>query len=97
MPTVAKVRQGNFPKDKWDEAGYVALPPCLWSDEDPSLDNTVWLPENSDTPMISIKKYNNTHLGRYGEIASWQVRGANFTVEPPTCILKAFESRFASC
>ena len=51
-------------KDKFDEAGYVALPPCLWSDEDPSLDNSVWLPKN--TPMISVKKNKNTHLGHFG-------------------------------
>merc|ERR1719379_723198 len=24
--------QGNFPADKFDEAGYIAIPPCLWSD-----------------------------------------------------------------
>lgn len=22
--------QGHFPADKWDEAGYAAIPPCLW-------------------------------------------------------------------
>jgi len=79
-----KYGQGNFPKDKFDEAGYVALPPCLWSDEDPSLDNSVWLPKN--TPMISVKKNKNTHLGHFGEMASWQMRGVNFPAEPPTFI-----------
>lgn len=79
-----KYGQGNFPKDKWDEAGYVTLPPCLWSDEDPSLEDTVWLP--ADTPLISIKKNNNTHLGHFGEMASWQMRGVNFPASPPTYI-----------
>jgi len=69
--------QGRFPEDKWDEAGYIMLPPCLWSD-DPSegLEPTQWLPEN--TPLISIKKNHNTHQGHYGEMASWQMRGVNF-------------------
>mmetsp|Transcript_39782 Transcript_39782/g.92029 ORF Transcript_39782/g.92029 Transcript_39782/m.92029 type:complete len:894 (-) Transcript_39782:67-2748(-) len=79
-----KYGQGNFPKDKWDEAGYAALPPCLWSDEDPSLDNSVWLPTN--TPMISIKKNKNTHLGHFGEMASWQMRGVMFPADPPTFV-----------
>lgn len=76
--------QGNFPKDKWDEAGYVTLPPCLWSDEDPKLDRSVWLPAN--TPLFSIKKNNNTHLGHFGEMASWQMRGVNFPADPPTFV-----------
>mmetsp|Transcript_15463 Transcript_15463/g.36558 ORF Transcript_15463/g.36558 Transcript_15463/m.36558 type:complete len:894 (-) Transcript_15463:53-2734(-) len=79
-----KFGQGNFPKDKWDEAGYATLPPCLWSDEDPSLDNSVWLPAN--TPMISVKKNRNTFLGHYGEMASWQMRGVNFPAKPPTFV-----------
>ena len=32
----------------------MTLPPCLWSDEDSTLDKTVWLP--ADTPLFSIKK-----------------------------------------
>jgi hypothetical protein len=59
----------------YDEAGYLALPPCLWGDE-PGLHPSVLLPPN--TPLVSIKKNYNTHKGHFGEMASWQMRGINF-------------------
>ena len=62
--------------DKFDEAGYVVLPPCLWGSEEEGLEPAVWLPAN--TPMVSIKKNHNTNAGHYGEMASWQMRGVNF-------------------
>ena len=68
--------KGNFPADKFDEAGYVALPPCLWGDASEGLTPPVWLPTN--TPMISIKRNRNTHHGHFGEMASWQMRGVPF-------------------
>eukprot|EP00441_Pelagodinium_beii_P019960 CAMPEP_0197660388 /NCGR_PEP_ID=MMETSP1338-20131121/50813_1 /TAXON_ID=43686 ORGANISM="Pelagodinium beii, Strain RCC1491" /NCGR_SAMPLE_ID=MMETSP1338 /ASSEMBLY_ACC=CAM_ASM_000754 /LENGTH=908 /DNA_ID=CAMNT_0043237725 /DNA_START=30 /DNA_END=2756 /DNA_ORIENTATION=- len=72
--------QGNFPTDKFDEAGYIMLPPCLWSDDtSEGLEPTQWLPKN--TPMFSVKKTQNTHWGHYGDMASWQMRGVHF--EPP--------------
>ena len=61
--------------DKWDEAGYITLPPCLWGDDE-GLDAAPWLPDN--TPVFSIKRNRNTHLGHFGEMASWQMRGVNF-------------------
>mmetsp|Transcript_58745 Transcript_58745/g.128742 ORF Transcript_58745/g.128742 Transcript_58745/m.128742 type:complete len:880 (+) Transcript_58745:49-2688(+) len=70
---------GTFPVDKWDEAGYVTLPPCLWGSPEEGLEEPVFLPEN--TPLISIKKNRNTHLGHYGEMASWQMRGVSFPAE----------------
>ena len=63
---------GNVAADKYDEAGYVALPPCLWGDED-SLVTPFELPYG--TPLLSIKKNRNTHVGHFGEMASWQMRG----------------------
>jgi|TARA_B110000091_G_C13773451_1_gene457770 hypothetical protein len=63
---------GNVKEDKYDEAGYVALPPCLWGDED-SLVTPFELPYG--TPLLSIKKNRNTHVGHFGEMASWQMRG----------------------
>jgi hypothetical protein len=68
---------GNVTKDKYDEAGYLHLPPCLWSD-DPSegLQPTVWLGPN--TPLVSIKRNYNTKMGHFGEMASWQMRGVFF-------------------
>jgi hypothetical protein len=71
---------GNVTHDKYDESGYLALPPCLWSDKGgEGLEPSVWLPEN--TPMFSIKKNHNTHSGHFGEMASWQMRGVMF---PPS-------------
>jgi hypothetical protein len=61
--------------NKYDEAGYVTLPPCLWGD-DKGLNPSVLLPPN--TELISIKKNRNTKTGHYGEMASWQMRGVNF-------------------
>ena len=56
----------------YDEAGYLALPPCLFGDE-PGLHPSVLLPEK--TELVSIKKNRNTHMGHFGEMASWQCRG----------------------
>jgi len=69
--------KGHFPADKFDEKGYIHIPPCLWSD-DPSegLDRSVWLPK--DTQLVSIARKRNTHVGHFGEMASWQMRGVNF-------------------
>ena len=67
--------KGNVAVDKFDEVGYISLPPCLWGD-DKGLQPSVFLPEN--TPMVSIKYNRNTHVGHFGEMASWQMRGVNF-------------------
>lgn len=67
---------GDVSRDRFDEAGYIVLPPCLWGSEEEGLEPPVWLPPN--TPMVSIKKNRNTHAGHYGEMASWQMRGVNF-------------------
>jgi len=72
--------QGNVHVDKYDEAGYIAIPPCLWGD-DKGLDPPQWLPAN--TPLFSIKKNHNTHQGHFGEMASWQMRGVNFPAQDP--------------
>jgi hypothetical protein len=59
----------------YDEEGYLALPPCLWGDEE-GLHPSVLLPKG--TEMVSIKKNRNTYSGHYGEMASWQMRGINY-------------------
>ena len=66
---------GDTARDKFDERGYVALPPCLWGDDDGLRPSFVLPP---DTPLVSIKRNNNTHAGHYGEMASWQMRGTYF-------------------
>jgi hypothetical protein len=65
---------GNVLHDKFDEAGYLSLPPCLWGDDE-GLSPSVLMPAN--TPLYSIKKNTNTHLGHFGEMASWQMRGVS--------------------
>jgi len=74
---VPKYGKGDYAKDKFDDKGYLTLPPCLWSD-DPSegLHPSEWLPHG--TRLVSIKKNQNTHTGHYGEMASWQMRGVHF-------------------
>ena len=66
---------GNVSHDKYDEAGYIAIPPCLWGN-DTGLRPSVLLP--AGTPLRSIKKNRNTHIGHLGEMASWQMRGTFF-------------------
>ena len=90
----------NSKAGMYDEKGYLALPPCLWGDDE-GLHPSVLLPPN--TPLVSIKKNKNSeppssaccrrplaplltgcrcahaaHMGHYGEMASWQMRGINF-------------------
>ena len=48
---------------------------CLWGD-DKGLEPSILLPPN--TELVSIKRNTNTHVGHYGEMASWQMRGVNF-------------------
>jgi len=83
---VPKYGKGNVTVDRFDDKGYITLPPCLWSD-DPSegLHPTEWLP--SGTRLVSIKKNWNTHVGHYGDMASWQMRGVHF--EQPSVSLVA--------
>jgi hypothetical protein len=63
---------GNVDNDKYDEAGYISIPPCLWGDEG-DLEPPVPLPKG--TPLVSIKRNVNTKTGHFGEMASWQTRG----------------------
>ena len=66
---------GNVTHDKYDEPGYLMLPPCVWGD-DAGLNPSILLPPG--TPLVSIKRNRNTHTGHFGEMASWQMRGVNF-------------------
>lgn len=67
--------KGNVTSDKFDELGYIVLPPCLWGN-DKGLEPSVLLPKN--TPLVSLKYNKNTHSGHFGEMASWQMRGVRF-------------------
>jgi len=63
---------GTGGSDKFDELGYIAIPPCLWGSPDEGLVPPSLL--SLDTHLLSIKKSNNTY-GHFGEMASWQMRG----------------------
>ena len=68
--------QGNVSHDRFDEEGYVALPPCLWGSKEEGLLPPVYL--EPGTQLYAVKKNRNTHAGHYGEMASWQCRGVPF-------------------
>jgi hypothetical protein len=58
----------------FNEEGYIAIPPCLWSENGQNQgllepDILTW-----DTNLMAIKRNNNTNK-HYGEMASWQMRG----------------------
>jgi hypothetical protein len=60
-------------KDPYNELGYAAIPPCLYStDEGEFLPKPHFL--SYDTNLTSIKWNNNTY-DHYGEMAMWQMRG----------------------
>jgi len=69
----SKYGKGDVAGDKFDELGYITLPPCLWGASSEGLDPPVYL--KPGTPMFSIKRNRNTHTGHTGEMASWQMRG----------------------
>ena len=71
----SKYGKGDVKGDKFDELGYIVLPPCLWGDKSEGLEPPVYLP--TGTPMFSIKRNRNTYVGHTGEMASWQMRGVH--------------------
>ena len=71
--------KGDVAVDRFDEAGYVILPPCLWGTAEEGLQPPVYLAQG--TPMYSIQRTRNTHVGHTGQMASWQMRGVPFAVE----------------
>lgn len=57
---------------KWDEPGYLAIPPCLWGSKEEGLMEPVLLGWNAT--LKSVKRANSTY-GHSGEMALWQMRG----------------------
>ena len=59
-------------ENPFDEKGYVAIPPCLYGEEEDGLMPPPYMAYNQN--LTSIKRNNNTY-GHYGEMAMWQMRG----------------------
>mmetsp|Transcript_23640 Transcript_23640/g.65574 ORF Transcript_23640/g.65574 Transcript_23640/m.65574 type:complete len:396 (+) Transcript_23640:297-1484(+) len=60
-----------------DEDGYVvAIPPCLWSTDDPRLPDPPRL--KAGTRLVSIAKYTSKPAGHLGAMAFWQMRATYF-------------------
>ena len=57
---------------KFDEPGYLALPPCLWGSPEEGLPPPVLLPWNAT--VRAVKRSNSTY-GHSGEMGLWQMRG----------------------
>ena len=58
------------------QAGYIAILPCLCWGADAGLAPSVLLPNG--TQFDSYAYIDNTRVGHYGEMASWQMRGTFF-------------------
>ena len=70
-------QKGSGGPEHYDEKGYLALAPCLWSSEgehQTSKGLPKPIPIALDTPLLSIKRANAT-WPHTGEMASWQMRG----------------------
>jgi len=67
-------------EEPYDEKGFIAINPCLWSHRATSQNNNnneqLPLPDflSLDTTLLSIKRANSTY-SHTGEMASWQMRG----------------------
>jgi hypothetical protein len=59
--------------NRFDEPGYIAVPPCLWGTAAEGLPPPPQL--SLDTKLYMVKKVNNTNY-HYGVMGQWQMRGA---------------------
>ena len=59
--------QGHVQHDKFDEKGYLVLPPCLWGDARFGLEE----PPDVSGHMLHTVKTSNATYGHHGEMA-WQ-------------------------
>jgi len=63
--------KGNVSHDKYDEAGYILIPPCLFGDASEGLQPSKFYAKAN---LLSVKRCVNTHVGHYGDMAMWQMR-----------------------
>ena len=57
---------------RFDEHGYLALPPCLWGSPEEELPPPILIPWNAT--IRAVKRSNSTY-GHSGEMGLWQMRG----------------------
>ena len=62
---------GQNSSKPYQEEEYIAIPPCLWGEEDGLVSPRLL---TMDTTLLSIKRSNSTYP-HTGEMASWQMRG----------------------
>lgn len=72
VPTYGGRASGATGPHRFDELGYLALPPCVWGD--PALGLVAPPLLRWETNLYSIKRVNNAY-SHTGEMALWQGRG----------------------
>ena len=72
LPTYGTLLSNSTGSRRFDEKGYLALPPCVWGDPALGLEAPPLLLWN--TNLTAVKQCNSTY-GHTGEMALWQGRG----------------------
>ena len=72
VPTYGTLAANATGERRFEEKGYLALPPCVWGSASKGMAEPPLL--TWDTNLTSIKRCNSTH-GHYGEMSLWQGRG----------------------
>jgi len=72
LPSYGTLRQNATGERRFEELGYLALPPCVWGDVKQGLKEPPLL--RWDTNLSAIKRTNSTY-GHTGEMARWQGHG----------------------
>eukprot|EP00440_Ansanella_granifera_P035912 gb/GFBE01038957.1/.p1 GENE.gb/GFBE01038957.1/~~gb/GFBE01038957.1/.p1 ORF type:complete len:785 (+),score=142.22 gb/GFBE01038957.1/:1-2355(+) len=72
--------KGDVKNNRFDEKGYLFLPPCLFGSPDPAEAAQEGLEPSrffKSITFLSVKKSNNTGTGHYGDMAMWQMRSVS--------------------
>ena len=72
VPTYGTLRANATGERRFEEEGYLALPPCVWGSTEQGLPEPPLL--RWDANLTAIKRCNSTY-GHTGEMARWQGHG----------------------
>ena len=72
VPTYGTLRANATGERRFEEEGYLALPPCVWGSAEQGLPEPPLL--RWDANLTAIKRCNSTY-GHTGEMARWQGHG----------------------